>query len=93
MDILDLCFSCGALRRPRAVPIDGIEGVAFGVTVEPHTHGDGGIDKGNVEVVSELILDLFPILFVAKGAGVCLGEAKLLELQLRSEFSSVPPER
>ena len=66
MDILDLFLPCGALRRPRAVPIDGIEGVPFGMAVEPHTHGDGGINKGNVVFFAQFILDLFPILFVAK---------------------------
>lgn len=70
MDVLDFFLPCGALGRPRAAPINGVESISFGVAIEPHPQSYGGIEHGVVDLLRQLFFNLFSICFVIRGIAV-----------------------
>ena len=92
LDILDLILPGRSLCRSRTVPVDGVDSVTFRVAIEPHTHGDSGIDHRTVDAISKLPLGFFTILFVNQRCSVCLGKRELFDRSIRTDLASMPPE-
>lgn len=82
MDVLDLFLPRRALGRSRAVPINGVESISFGVAIEPHPQSDGGIEHGVVDLPRQLFFNFFSICFVIRGIAVCLREGERFDIQL-----------